>query len=68
MAAALRDNEWASACGPLKTCAGSLFGEAARLADVCSAGAALGEAGLEIDDASLVDYFTLLAPRSEGGG
>jgi hypothetical protein len=54
VAAALRDNEWASACGPLKTCAGSLFGAAASLADVCSAGAALGEAGLEIEDASLV--------------
>jgi len=54
VAAALRDNEWASARGPLKTCAGSLFGAAASLAEVCSAGAALGEAGLEIEDASLV--------------
>ena len=52
VAAALRDNEWVTACGPLKACAGSLFGAAASLADVC--GAALGEAGLEIEDASLV--------------
>ena len=61
VAAALAAREWEDATGPLQACASSLFCAAAALADVGSCGVAFGEAGLEIEDASLVSGCIALA-------
>lgn len=56
---AIQRCQWEEATGPLASMAGSLFVSAASLADVC--GAALGEAGIEIEDASQVTGCIQLA-------
>ena len=62
IAAALSARNWEDATGPLQACAGSLFGAAASFGDLAgSCGVALGEAGIEIEDASKVTGCMVLA-------
>jgi hypothetical protein len=56
---ALARREWEDATDPLAAMAGSLFASAACLEDIC--GAALGEAGIELEDASQVTGCIQLA-------